>query len=456
MSQLIERGTTLSSQGRTAAQRSTAIGTAVLGGVTAAGLGLGALTVVVLLLWIASPYPDSGPSRALHLAAGLWFMAHGGGLVREAAVGPAPVGLAPLLLAALPLWLLHRAARDTLAADDDPAAPAPEVAPRTLLGALLGGYLLVAAGALLYASAGRFTAAPLSALLAVPGTAAATLAATARHALGPDAAALLPARVRRVLRALPAALRAAFTGPRLATALKAAAAATLALLASGAVLTLLGLALHTGRLGADLGRLAPDWAGRCTVLLLCLALLPNAAVWGAAYGLGPGFTVGAGSVVGPLGSTPRPPLPHFPLLDGLPEPAPGTWATGAVALLVPVSAVLLLARYAAGDGHRSWRRTAGVAAVAAGLCGAAMTVLAALAGGALGRGALAGFGPLWWLTGLAAAGWTALAGVPAALALRAWRRHTERRVVQGRAPGRRALPGLPFRRGRTDRRGTAG
>ncbi|MCZ1007935.1 hypothetical protein O1L68_15615 [Streptomyces lydicus] len=59
MSQLTERGPTLSSHGRAAAQRSSAIGAAFLGGVTAAGLGLGALAVAVLLLWVASPRPTT-------------------------------------------------------------------------------------------------------------------------------------------------------------------------------------------------------------------------------------------------------------------------------------------------------------------------------------------------------------------------------------------------------------
>ncbi|WP_199836365.1 DUF6350 family protein [Streptomyces sp. NRRL F-4489] len=459
MSQLTERGTTLSSHGRTAARRSSAIGTAAVSGATAAGLGLGALAVAVLLLWIASPYPDSGPSRALHLAAGLWFLAHGGDLVRTATLSgaPAPLAVTPLLLAALPLWLLHRAARDTLAAAtaDRPAAPGtgPAAAPRTLLGALLAGYLLVAAGALLYTSTGGLPAAPLSALLAVPGTAAATVAATAWHTLGADAAALLPARVRTALAALPPAVRAACTGPRFATARTAAAAATLALLAAGTALTLLGLALHAGRFGGDLTRLAPDWAGRGTLLLLCLFLLPNAAVWGAGYGLGPGFTVGTGAAVGPLGTAPRPPLPPFPLLSGVPDPGPGSWPGWLALAVVPAAAGAALARYAAGDGHRSWRRTAGTAAVAAGLCGLAMAVLAALAGGAVGRGALASFGPVWWLTGPAAAGWAALTGVPGALALRAWRRHTARRMTEDRPPaaedrppGRARRIGLPFRR----------
>ncbi|MCZ1007934.1 DUF6350 family protein [Streptomyces lydicus] len=121
--------------------------------------------------------------------------------------------------------------------------------------------------------------------------------------------------------------------PRFAVAARAAGAALGALLASGALLTLLSLGLHAGRVWGDLLRLAPDWASHATVLLLCLVLLPNAAVWGAAYALGPGFTVGAGSAVGPLGASPPSALPRLPLLGGLPDADPGyplTWAVAVV------------------------------------------------------------------------------------------------------------------------------
>ncbi|WP_241267533.1 DUF6350 family protein, partial [Streptomyces scabichelini] len=66
-------------------------------------------------------------------------------------------------------------------------------------------------------------------------------------------------------------------------------------------------------------------------------------------------------------------------------------------------------------------RTAGTVVLAALLCGLALAVLAALAGGPLGVAALADFGPVWWQTGPAAAGWIALVGMPVALGLRAWR-----------------------------------
>lgn len=107
--------------------RSTALATACVRGGLAAGLGLGGLAVLVVAAWISSPYPDSGPGGALHLAAGLWLLAHGVDLVRTDTLSgvPAPLGVVPLLLAVLPVWLVHRAARDTLDAGDDGDRPCP-------------------------------------------------------------------------------------------------------------------------------------------------------------------------------------------------------------------------------------------------------------------------------------------------------------------------------------------
>jgi hypothetical protein len=48
-------------------------------------------------------------------------------------------------------------------------------------------------------------------------------------------------------------------------------------------------------------------------------------------------------------------------------------------------------------------------------------LMAAAAGGPMGTGRLAAFGPVWWLTGPAALAWTAGIGVPGALGVRAWR-----------------------------------
>ncbi|WP_258052725.1 DUF6350 family protein, partial [Streptomyces sp. Ru73] len=269
--------------------------------------------------------------------------------------------------------------------------------------------------------------------------------------------------------ALPPGMRAALARPRRAAALRAACAAGAVLLATGALLVLTGLAWHAGAVRDGLLQLTQDWPGRGTVLLVCLLLLPNAAVWGAAYALGPGFTLGAGSTVGPLGATAHPPgLPPFPLLGAVPPEGAGSPLTWAVAV-GPVAAGAAAAWYAArparaavegvrlaerraddpspaGRRHARaaearllrWNRraTATVAALAALWCGAGAAVLAGLAGGALGTAALRHVGPAWLLTGAAAAGWTAAVAVPGALLLREW--YLWRRLGRSPVTGLRA------------------
>ncbi|WP_432250866.1 cell division protein PerM [Streptomyces sanyensis] len=76
-----------------------------------------------------------------------------------------------------------------------------------------------------------------------------------------------------------------------------------------------------------------------------------------------------------------------------------------------------------GDPDQAWTVPATVLAVVLGAlgCGAATALLAAVAGGPLGSGRLAVFGPVWWLVGGAAALWTASVALPVTLAVRAWR-----------------------------------
>ncbi|MEV0603430.1 DUF6350 family protein [Streptomyces sp. NPDC050315] len=460
MSQTTDNGPPAAAPGGAAAQPATTTGGAFLAGAVTAGLGLGVCTVSVLLLWIVAPAPVAGsPSGALHIAADLWLLAHGADLVRTAGPGAAavPVGVTPLLLVAVPVWLLYRCARRALRRPASPGA---------VLGRFLGGYLLTAAAAVVYAASGALRVAPVSALLCVPLTAAGTVAVVAARTVGLRAVLPLPARARRVWVGLPPGVRAALGGvlapPRCAAALRAACAAGAVLLATGALLVLTGLVWHAGAVRHGLLHVAPDWPGRGTVLLVCLLLLPNAAVWGAAYALGPGFTLGAGSTVGPLGAAGYPAgLPPFPLLGAVPQEAAGSPLTWAVAV-GPVAAGAVAAWYAArparaaADGVRAaaeragetaagrrraraaearllrWNRraTATVAALAALMCGAGAAVLAAAAGGALGTAALQHVGPSWWLTGAAAAGWTAAVAVPGALVLREW--HVRRAV--GRLP----------------------
>jgi hypothetical protein len=376
-----------------------------VGGLAAAGLGLGAAAVLVLFLWIISPYPDSGGIEgALHIAADVWLLAHGVGLVRMETVSgtPAPAAVTPLLLAALPVWLLFRAGADAAAEDGDGGGHGGGHGGLSGIGWLVGGYMAVGGCVVLYTSYGPVRSDALSALLHLPVLAGLASAAGAWTERGRPPIPL-PGMVPR---------------DAAASALRAAAAGVAVLVGGGALLAGLSLAWHAGASAEVFARLSESLAGQLAVLLLALALIPNAAVWGASYALGPGFTVGAGSAVGPAGASGYPVLPDFPLLAALPGEGCGTafsWA----ALALPVCAGLAVGCFAAG--RRTARGTAGVAACGALMCGPALALLAAVASGPLGAGAMGHFGPSAWLTGAVAVGWTLVVGVPTGLLLRWWR-----------------------------------
>ncbi|MFI9153910.1 DUF6350 family protein [Streptomyces sp. NPDC053367] len=463
--------------------RSPGLAAGLLGGVLAAGLGLGSFAVLVMVLWISSPYPDSGPGGALHVAAALWLLAHGAELVRADSLSgaPAPVGLTPLLLLALPVWLLHRAARDAVDAGEDER----QVSRRTAWAGVVLGYLAVAAPAALYAAGGDLRPDWPWTCLCLPLVTTAAAGAGVWTAYGRPRDALdsvlllLPARPRRL--ALDPRVRA-----RLGTAARAAAAGLGVHIGGGALLLTASLVWHGDTARASFAQLTEGWSGRFAVLLLCLALVPNAAVWAACYALGPGFALGTGHLTGLLSSDPAPLLPPFPLLAAVPGPGPGTplnWAATAVPVAAGVTVAWFVARAAAGapgrpgdagsaggtgtrggdrraagpaagDGGRRpgprfegavrrrgadlpdaeapepWplRRTAKVAGLAVALCAGALAVAAALSGGPLGVSALARFGPLWWQSGAAALAWGVLAALPVVLGAHAWRCRGRNRV----------------------------
>ncbi|OKK06046.1 hypothetical protein AMK26_08140 [Streptomyces sp. CB03234] len=415
--------------------RTAALAGACVRGALAAGLGLGSVTVLVMVMWISSPYPDSGPGGALHVAAGVWLLAHGVELVRPATLEgpPAPVGVVPLLLVALPVWLVYRTARD--AAEPGEARPGPSAS--GAVGAVTIGYLLVAAGAVGYAAGGPLPAEPLGAALHLPPLVALAAAAGVWTAHGRPSGPL-PAWV-------PERIRVELARSRTAVAVRAAGVGLGALAGGGAVLVAVSLVWHAGAARESLLGLSGVWSGRMALLLLALALVPNAAVWGAAYGLGPGFLLGTGATATPLVVTGAAGLPPFPLLAALPADGRGTWVNWTAAV-VPVAAGAAVGRYCGRRARDAGVREAGVrevgvrdtavaALLAAVLVGAGAAVLAAASGGPLGTGRLGAFGPVWWRVGGAAVAWTAAIGVPVALAVRAWRRRGEGGTADGAGGG---------------------
>ncbi|MFI6806708.1 DUF6350 family protein [Streptomyces luteogriseus] len=430
--------------------RSPGLAGGLMGGALAAGLGLASFAVLVMLLWISSPYPDSGPGGAMHVAAALWLLAHGAELVRTETLSgvPAPLGLPPLLLLALPVWLLHRAGRDATDGrggdgDDDydydheeylgVAAGPPLVSPRIAWTGVVLGYLAVAAPAALYAAGGVLRPSWVWTGVCVPLVAVVAAGAGVWSAYG------RPGRpLRRLLGVLPTGVRPLVLRPdgRPGVAARASAAGAGVLLGGGALLVVVSLVAHGTETQASLLRLTEGWSGRFTVLLLCAALLPNAAVWGAAYALGPGFALGAGHAVGPLASAPAPLLPPFPLLAAVPEAgrgAPVHWAAGTVPVVAAVVVGWTVAKGAVpaeregtgpgGTRAAAWSagRTVRAAALASLLCAAVLAVLAGLSGGPLGADVLSRFGPVWWQAAAATLAWLGLLAIPTAVGVRAWR-----------------------------------
>ncbi|MFG3290970.1 DUF6350 family protein [Streptomyces sp. NPDC048179] len=405
--------------------RSPGLAASLAAGALAAGLGLAAFTVLAIVLWVSSPYPDSGPGGALHIAVALWLLAHGVELIRTDTLSgaPAPVGVTPLLLLVVPALLLYRGTREAVDARDGRAAdPPPPVRAGTAWTGVVAGYLGVGGCAALYASGGQLRPAWGWVAVCLPLFAGLAAGAGVWTAYGRprepvlNLVVTLPRAVRRLLLGRD-------TRVRWGTALRASLAGVTVFFGGGTLLLAVSLVGHGDATRASFLQLTESWTGRFAVLLLCVSLVPNAAVWSASYAVGPGFALGAGHVVSPLASDPAPLLPPFPLLAAVPAHGPGTpvtWLAG----LVPVAAGVTVAWFVVGRAvGRGWPagRTAGVVALAALLCAVLLAALAELAGGPLGVSALHRFGPVWWQTGAAAAAWLLGVGVPAALALRAWR-----------------------------------
>jgi hypothetical protein len=441
--------------------RSPGFAASLLGGAVAAGLGLGSFAVLVMMLWVSSPYPDSGPDGALRVAASLWLLAHGVELVRTETLSgaPMPVGITPLLLLALPLWLLHRAARDATDVSAEPDGP-PPVRGRTAWTGVVLGYLGVGAAATLYCSGGELRPQWPWVTVCLPLVAASAAGAGVWSAYSRPQGGRLPAHAEpepgRTLRGMPAVLpgpvRRLLSGAdaraRLGAAVRAAGAATTVLLGGGALLVGVSLVWYGEPARASFLHLTEGWTGRFAVLLLGIALVPNAAVWAASYALGPGFVLGTGHLVHPLATDPAPLLPPFPLLAAVPDPGAGTpqnWAAGLVPAMAGMTAGWFVARAAVrrrepgAPARARWSagRTAGVVLLTALFCALALALLAELAGGPLGVAALARLGPRWWQTGGAAGAWTLVFALPVALSARAWRlrrRHRHPGVVPAQGP----------------------
>jgi hypothetical protein len=135
-----------------------------------------------------------------------------------------------------------------------------------------------------------------------------------------------------------------------------------------------------------------------------LAILPNLVLWAVAWFVGPGFAIGVGSHVSPVG-TALGPIPALPVFGALPT---GDSAFGFAGVLVPVVAgflagVAVRPALSRALDHLGPLVVLGVAAGGGIVGGALSGFLAAAAGGAAGPGRLAEVGPDPVAVGLVAA-----------------------------------------------------
>ncbi len=358
-------------------------------------LGLGLALVV-----IAALDPDGGLSLSqdARLAGQLWLLAHGARL--DLASGP--LALAPLLLTLGAAWGLSRAARWVVAtADLRDARPVAEV-----LGVIVVVHLVVstALAALVDTAGARVALLPVVTGALALGVVAGGWGALRESGLAGELADRVP-------------------GPAYAVA-RAAVAGLLTLLALALVVVAVALASDARGAAALTTGLGGAGAGAVGLLALCTLLLPNAAAAVLGLAAGPGFLVGAGTLVSTSGVT-LGAVPALPLLAALPD-------TQAVPLLAFLSQALpVLAGLVTGvalargltlvDGGAL---TAALWGVVAGVgTGVLSGLLVAVASGRLGDAGLAEVGAPPLATGLAIAAQAGLAAAVSAAVTR-WRRRS--------------------------------
>lgn len=385
----------------------------MLGALAAAAIGVGICMASAVVGWfLADAGAHGSTTDALRVGADAWLLGHGSHPV----LAGTPLGIVPLGLVAMLVLIGFRcgrwAARRSAA---DPAASGSR-ADRALAQAVgLAGvcYLMaVFVVALLVTSSGTSDVAQHSYYALMLGTLVIAVAGLGTGlAWGTGRLADRIARLPRFVR----------------TTLEGALVAALLVLAAGgfAVGASLIWSFNDALMLMSSMRLGVGDAVMLTVLTALLA--PNAALFGSAWLVGPGFAVGTGTVVSPTGVS-LGALPDFPLLAALPAAdavLPG--ALAAVMALPPLLAAVAAGRAQHSYGVRAWD-SAALRGFAVGLGGAALLWLAMLfAGGAMGTGRMAQVGPPLAELLVVSVGGMSIGGLAGGLVVTLWQRIRDRR-----------------------------
>ena len=368
-------------------------------------ISLGFVLVPLSLVWLLENNPDVDWLVAFRASADFWVLSHGAGLIVPEGeilglVVPAfAVTLVPL---GLTIWLarsFYKAGKRFLAA-------------RALWPGWLGGSLVYGAAAL-----GISTAAydPAIYPVAWQGVFFPTLLFLTFQVIGSvfgqpdelyegDVLDESPERdrIRRLLNSLRLKLHWSIRSI-MSPAFRAGTSITVMLL----MVSAFTLAALIAMSWIDITRLYESvqvsFLGAVVLTIGQLALVPNLVVYGAAWFTGVGFSIGAGSLISPLGSQVGP-LPTIPVLGALPV---GQLEFGMISIVVVLLAafVATLAIRKSADEIRFEFATPWTAAISLGLSIALVTasqmaLLAVIASGSAGPGRLVQVGVSPWLLAL--------------------------------------------------------
>jgi hypothetical protein len=384
---------------------------ALLGGVAAAASTLVVCLGLGVVGWFLTDAGSHGsPSGALRVGAQGWLLGHGSGIrIEGVAITAVPLGIT--LLVGWAIWRLGLRVGDSVSGHG-PGADAIADGERDwtvpiAVAMLTTGYVVTAVlVATLAATPATDPSAPrvvLWSLLLCLGAGGPAIA------IGSGRAAIWAAD-------LPPLVRDAGLGCRRILQLW---------LGVAAVVFVVALVVDFGTAANVTSQLHADAGDAALLIVLSLGVVPNAVAWSGAYLLGPGFTVGAGTLVTP-NAVALGPLPMFPMLAALPDDGatPG-WTPWMVAL--PVLVGLVGAAWAQRARPTTRWEEGAVRGCAGGvLAGIAFGLLAAVAGGAVGPGRLRDVGPLAFDALVHAITAFGIGGLLGGLAMTFWARRTAR------------------------------
>jgi hypothetical protein len=371
---------------------------------------IASLAVVLVLLlcgWASMGFPG-GVEPVLGGAGQLWLAAHGVGLRLDVAApggGPEVTGLAtftPLGLTLLLLLFARRSGSRLAQASYEGQFWQP-VLSSALTYAVLGAGISLASG-----SQALSTSVVASAI--VPVWVVLAGAVWGGHRVSGSWLRLLGIRRERLIERYNQYTR--WAGAYIVSVLRAAWVGLLGVVAAGALLTGVAIVYNWNDAIALQQSLHAGLLGDAVLALFQFAILPNLVVFGMAWGLGAGFSLGEGTLISPA-VTDAAGLPALPILGAVPA-GTGPWSFAVLALPVLAGALAGWWFVRAGENHldewlalkirQRWLSAAlsGTAlALAVGLLvGAGTALLAVLSRGSLGVGRFTDVGPDPLLTGL--------------------------------------------------------